>query len=209
MSATELATISVPGVELTPTGITIPKDITTADYHRVGAAIGRLHGMTAWAVGDWVNANPDAQPTDVIAQHIADTVGLTKGTVAEYGRVARRFPPERRRNVAWGMHQALAAQFPETADRILVQAEQEGWSVAAVRLRVADANGGETTGRAAPGTATVLPAVGSAKSMTVTVEWSPEVADDPDLVRTLNTEMRRMISEWEFVKNVKVEPAKT
>lgn len=202
MSATELATIAIPGVELSPTGIKIPKDISAADYQRVGVAVGKLHGMTAWAVGDWFNANPDQSGGDVVARHIADTVGLTKATVAEYGRIAGRFPPDRRRNVAWGIHQAVAAQFPETADRILDQAEKEGWSVAAVRLRVADASGRVIPIAPKPEGPHV---VSSAPVLTVTVEWVQDVADDPDLVRTLNTEMRRMISEWDFVKAVKIE----
>ena len=199
MSTTELAITGVPGVELTPAGLRVTEALSPGNYRHVGRALAKIQGMSAWAVGDWANSNPDKNQG--VTQEIADLVGLNVATVQTYARIAMRFPiGERRNNVNWGVHQSVAPLPPERANPLLDQAEKEGWTIEKMREKV---RGTKPKPR---GAVTVL---NGSPTITLDVAWIDSIADDPDLLKTLNVELRRMVEEWEFVKTVAVrEPVK-
>lgn len=147
--------------DLTPTGtaqldetsLALADNLTFDQWADVGDGIIAVTASARWWVGDWLlyaeqhyATNPDGE---LDSEKMAEIrrVGARKANVdldsiRQQRRVARVFPPERRRAaVPWSLHLEVAALEADVADDLLAQAEAEGWSrrdmAAAVKRRAA------------------------------------------------------------------------
>ena len=87
-----------------------------------------------WWIGDMINSGED-----LFGEEFAEVCGGTLSTemVSRYASVARRVPPRNRRpNLSWSAHAAVA-RLPEPLQRrMLAQAEKHGWNSDDLRKKV-------------------------------------------------------------------------
>jgi hypothetical protein len=92
-----------------------------------------------WWIGDLVNSGEDQ-----FGEEFAEVCGGTLSTemVSRYASVARRVPAHNRRhNLSWSAHAAVA-RLPHTLQRrLLAQAEKHGWNSTELRAKVREMEG--------------------------------------------------------------------
>jgi hypothetical protein len=114
--------------QLTPTALTLLDELDFEEWEEIGARLGQLRDMTAWAFGDWLLFG-EAVYGELAAQGIEAT-GRSKITLLEYVRVARQVPPSRRRpQLSFTHHQLVASKTPAEQIEWLDRAEANHWSV--------------------------------------------------------------------------------
>lgn len=117
---------------MTPTGMTIPKDVTGDEWNDVGSVIKTLESSISWVLGDWAEyANRVWQ---IPYADVAQAYGYEEETLMTYGWVCRSVPTSiRNRGVYFG-HARLVAPLYETPEL------QQAWLqyAAALHLRVKD-----------------------------------------------------------------------
>jgi hypothetical protein len=135
----------VPQAVVTSHGLSLPANLSRADWEAAGAALGRLRGRLRWLVGDWLVygiaagyvrecEDPRGDPEHSVYDAVAKLTGYSVQSLYDCTWIARRFEISRRREIlAWGHHREVAQLTPEDADRWLDRAEAEGWSVHALR----------------------------------------------------------------------------
>jgi hypothetical protein len=116
------------GWGLTPTGLRIDDQLTFEAYEAIGRTLGHLHAAVSWATGDWLIVGLALFGENGIAQAVEAT-GRSKATLLEYLRIARVFPPSKRREtLSWSHHQAVASREEEEREHWLNEAERLHWS---------------------------------------------------------------------------------
>jgi hypothetical protein len=106
-----------PGVTVERLGLSFSQAVSYEEWEAVGGQLGIFRDLSAWYMGDWVNAG-EALFGERVAQG-AEATGRSPISLLEFARVARRFPHERRRvALSWSHHQCVAA---------LDHAEQDAW----------------------------------------------------------------------------------
>ncbi|MET8567938.1 LmbU family transcriptional regulator [Streptomyces sp. NPDC004783] len=113
------------GVDAERTSLRLPRDLTIAEWQRLGERIAGLSDSSAWWIGDWLVFGQERFP-DRYKRAMADT-SLDYQTLRNYAWVARRFVPSRRRDALTFQHHMEVAALPET--------EQDHWLDFAARLR--------------------------------------------------------------------------
>ena len=95
-----------------------------------------------WWIGDLLNQG-DAHFGEVFSQICEGAISAD--LLQRYESVARRVPPENRRpNLSWSAHAAVA-RLPHDRQRILLEkAEQFGWSSEVLRVKARDAAGSDS-----------------------------------------------------------------
>ncbi len=87
-----------------------------------------------WWIGDMVNSGED-----LYGEEFAEVCGGTLSTemVSRYASVARRVPARNRRpNLSWSAHAAVARLPHALQRRLLAQAEKQGWNSTELRAKV-------------------------------------------------------------------------
>lgn len=120
----------------TRTSLALPKDLTFAEWKSVGREIEKAAEGCMWWLGDWW-AFGDAAYGERAAAVLEDNFGWAFQTCINAGNVARKFKTNRRRLVLPYKHHAEVAALPEPEqERLLDQAEENGWSAAELRSKV-------------------------------------------------------------------------
>ncbi len=103
----------------------------------MGRELGSRQDLDRWALGDWAR-HGDRKYGDLT--EAAAEIGLERATLYQLARVARKFEIARRLAISWSHHLAVAALPADDADRLLQQAEAEGWSLGVVRDEAREAS---------------------------------------------------------------------
>lgn len=136
-----------PGVIATDETLTIPEGYTFEQWKTLGSVLRTIEQANQFWVGDWVNFG-DGKFPDMVKQTAKD-LGYDEQTIRQYARVARRFgnatrvaPEEvasgvnRRDDLSFGHHLAVAALTPVAANEILDYAEKEHLTVREIEAEV-------------------------------------------------------------------------
>jgi hypothetical protein len=122
---------------LTPYGLRIPQDITVAEWAELGQTLGGVYRACRFGIGDWLLAAGNLPEEH---SQFLDITGLGKNSLNACERVARAFPPSRRRDISWSHHEALASRrnpIPDAdRDYLLAQAETGEWTREELRERI-------------------------------------------------------------------------
>jgi hypothetical protein len=129
--------LSVPGLELTDTSLTMPppsddpaKDFET--WSTITAMVGRVARSTQWWVGDALLSGE--KRFGEVASQYSDITGYEKKTLMNFVWVCRAVDPARRRaDLTFGHHALVAGQASSIQDYWLRAAAENGWSIEALR----------------------------------------------------------------------------
>lgn len=129
------ADLGISGVTIDALGLVISEQIEFCDWEQIGANLGALRDLTAWSLGDWLNAGEALFGEDHVQGAAATGRSIT--TLLEHARVARKVPRARRRpELSFTHHQVVAAKPPAEQDELLDRASSNGWSVEQLRAEV-------------------------------------------------------------------------
>lgn len=131
MGVTSLALAGEPALSLD-----LPKGQSFDEWLEVGRNLANANKVLNWYIGDWWAAGSHryGERAKVAAEGI---FGREFGTLASIASVCRSFESSRRReHLSFTHHREVAGLQPEQADRLLNQAEREGWSVRDLRAEV-------------------------------------------------------------------------
>jgi hypothetical protein len=97
-----------------------------------GERLAREHHAATWAIGDWLI---QGEAIGAGYEQAEEVTGLDYQTLRNVRYVAGCFDVSRRRDKLSFAHHATVAALPaEEADRLLLEAERESWSVKRLRL---------------------------------------------------------------------------
>lgn len=99
-------------------------DMSEDEWQDIGEQIAIADWQIPWIAGDWVHHGKQHY-SDGMDQACKILTHLAETTVARYGFVAGRFPPERRVNLSFWHHSEAAMLPAQEADRILAKAVDE------------------------------------------------------------------------------------
>jgi len=100
-----------------------------------GAYLRTVRRDSQWWVADWLLYGHERWGRSVAA--MARAIGFNPRTVYQWMWVARSFPPERRfKKLSIYHHRAVMALSAKAAERLLAEAEFQGWSVRRLRAEV-------------------------------------------------------------------------
>ncbi len=133
-----LSLLADAGIELHPTELVLPDDLSYESFERLAGLLGRLHGASKWWVADFVCWG-EGRYGDRIYQ-AALALGLAEQTIRNYASVAGRVAPARRRSdLSFSTHSEVAALDPEQQEKYLALAEENGYGSRQVRELLNDA----------------------------------------------------------------------
>jgi len=106
----------------------LPADLDHARWCEIGTNLWRLERALAWWVGDWWAFGEHRYGARREITEHPGWQGLAYQTCANAAAVCRAFEISRRREaLSFSHHEAVAALAPAEQDRLLDQAEREGW----------------------------------------------------------------------------------
>jgi len=128
------------GVMLTEAGATLAEDVTFDNYCLALQSCQTLGNASLWAIGDMLLFG-----SRKYGEQYSQALELTKrsySTLTQAKRLAKAYPSEERHpGLSWTHHrEALAVKDTDERRRLLVQAENEGWSREQVRDHVTGAD---------------------------------------------------------------------
>jgi hypothetical protein len=107
------------GVVATTTSLTLPSDLSAADWAKIGADLSRANSMLAWLVGDWWNAGHRYGERRAMVED-EDWSGPSFQSCQDCGWVCRQFATSRRREVlTFSHHREVAPLARLEADSLL------------------------------------------------------------------------------------------
>jgi hypothetical protein len=116
-------------------GLDLPPNISFDRWVLIGRALSRVHGSSAWCLGDWLLHGEDRYTGRY--RDAVESCSLNYQTLRNYAWVARRFPLSRRRDtLSFGHHAEVAALSEPEQDYWLRKAEELGWSRRQLRAEV-------------------------------------------------------------------------
>jgi len=137
---TDIPALSVNGFTATPRGLLIDPAISFDQWEAYGWGLQHVKKALHWCIGDWLNFGAERWP-DRYAQAVGVT-GLAEGTLRNYSYVARRVEPgNRRENVGFDVHFAVAPLEVEQQNKWLDKAESEGMTRQQIRSAISEGNG--------------------------------------------------------------------
>lgn len=114
------------GAEWNPNALVLPGDLSFEQWEQVGATLSTMERGVNWWIGDWLNYGERAYG-EKYAQAVEET-GKRRQTLMNLASVAGRIPPdERRPDLSWSAHRAVAYLEPADRERLLDEAESKGW----------------------------------------------------------------------------------
>lgn len=117
------------GVATTAVGLTLPADLSAADWRACGRALGGARSTLMWLVGDWWRGGEERGYTAVYGERAAaaEELPFAFQTCRDAGWVAGRVETSRRRDVVpWSFHKEVAALPPADQDELLAWSERTG-----------------------------------------------------------------------------------
>lgn len=128
--------ISLGPIELHSTGIRISGDPQLNEWSGPLQFALWCQRAGPWWIGDLLNAG-DSRFGEAFSQVCDGEISADQ--LQRYESVARRVPPENRRpNLSWSAHAAVARLPPERQREMLDRAEENGWSSEQLRVYVRD-----------------------------------------------------------------------
>ncbi len=99
----------------TPGTVVRPQDLSTLSYDDLVVLGSQVSSASKWLLGDAAAQVAGRHKRHTIKDY-AQAIGMHPGTLENYRTVAEAFPPKsRRRDIAFGSYQALAAQDDRVA----------------------------------------------------------------------------------------------
>lgn len=141
MAATELIDARVGNV--TPASmieesiaLSLPDDLRIEDWQALGRKLCVMEQRVQWWLGDWWAFGESHYGSR--AKLVADGIfGRAYQTLANCASVARKFEPSRRREaLPFSHHAEVVTLSAETAEAVLTEAAEKGWSVRDTRTEV-------------------------------------------------------------------------
>lgn len=138
------------------TSLLLKEGLALEEWLRIGVQLDRTLDSSTWWLGDWLVYGQSHFP-DRYERSLAETA-LDYQTLRNYAWVARKYPPEQRRERLSFQHHAEVASLPEPErDRWLSRAEEGGWSRNELRRRLREDRVGRRTASEVLFTLTVVP----------------------------------------------------
>lgn len=135
MTTTDLVPQIPDGSTISRVGLTIDHDLPYEDWAAFGDALVRSEAGFMWVVGDWMVYGAEHYGAKAI--QLAAATGLTERTVWNATSVCKRVAIDQRRpELSFKHHDAVAAQPPETQKALLQLAVDEALSASALAERV-------------------------------------------------------------------------
>lgn len=123
--------------EVQASALHLPATVTWDEYVEIGRRLGQVATASRWWIGDWILIG-EALFGEAQAQAL-DATGLSEEYLLRIVRVAKAFPPSRRRpELSWLCHEVVAGLPEELQDEWLDRAVQEGWSDRELRRQLRD-----------------------------------------------------------------------
>jgi len=118
--------LGLPG-EVTPVSYTLPADMEYDQWEQAGRLIARIGRASRWWIGDWL-LEGEARFGEKASQ-LMDSLGLEYSSLSNIAWVAKRVPPEvRREDLSWSHHEVVAVlERPEDQVKWLARAAEQGW----------------------------------------------------------------------------------
>jgi hypothetical protein len=136
-----LATIAKAG-KVSPVGLHLPDDLSFRDWRAIGSALKQAEGSILWWIGDWLRFGE--RKWRETYREVIEATGYSRATAYQCKWVAEAFDFSRRlETLSWSHHLAVASLASDDADRLLIQAEQTGWSEKELRRRAAQLRSGQ------------------------------------------------------------------
>lgn len=141
-------------IKATEYGIEFTGKPTIKEWHQAVQAVQKINGLCQWYLGDLIvyAESPVTGWGESKYADLLDATGYEYGTLMNYARTARRFPPEFReailsnvniRNLSFEHFYQVASLSDERAIYFLEMVRDGGWSVAKLRQEIAmSKNGG-------------------------------------------------------------------
>jgi hypothetical protein len=134
-----------PGLRTTPTSLVLPENLSVDTWRHVGEEIVGISVASVWWLGDWLVFGVRKYP-DRYKRAMRET-SLDYQTLRNYAWAARRFPPQRRRQILSVQHHIeVAALPPAEQDHWLDFAERLRWSRDELRRQLRDSAAGDNSG---------------------------------------------------------------
>lgn len=131
--------------EMTPTGLTSPKDVTVEEYAEVGRLLLDIGSRIQWLIGDWINSGDDFQWGETYKQ-IAEEFGYQVETLWSYASVCKAVKPLTRvKELSFSHHRTVAKYDDAMQQQYLALAVEHGWSAKefASQIRLFEAGSAE------------------------------------------------------------------
>ena len=129
------AIANLPGT-FTATSLQIQGHLPFEQWVRVGEALRQLRDSSLrWWLGDWLNYGERGYGEEYT--QAVDQFDYMRGSLHNMAWVCRVIEPSRRREgVSFAHHQEVAGLAPDEQDRLLAEAEKQGWNRETIRLAV-------------------------------------------------------------------------
>lgn len=127
----------ISGFTLTPTGIAeIDPNVSQEQFEQFGTVLRNVHKAMQFLLGDFVN-HAMLRYGDDRREQLAEWFGVELKTLYEYCHVAKAVEFSiRMENLSFGHHQLVAPMAADDQLRWLKQADENHWSVAALRRAI-------------------------------------------------------------------------
>jgi hypothetical protein len=137
-----IADYDVPGARFSPTELRISAGISEREWLDIGRAITHIQQSGFFWVGDWCMYGFKVFGKKVTNDLAQQATGYSRHVLHGCLRVARRFPPERRREELTFYHHMVLCKFlPELADKLLAEAAEYGYTGRQIREMADEAVG--------------------------------------------------------------------
>jgi hypothetical protein len=143
----------IAGAKTTETSLEIDDGFTQEKWEEIGARLAQVHKASRWWLGDWlISAMVEYHGSGF--GHIAEDIytaasritGLTPDTLQNYVSICRRVHPEQRRpELTFAHHDAVAALPEEEQDAWLQKAVDSAWNSRELRTEVYGVEGKKQT----------------------------------------------------------------
>lgn len=127
-----LPMLALPGVTFGERSLTLPEGLPYEQWERIGHLLQHMERNVQFWIGDWLRYG-ERRYGERYSQAIQASTGYQATTLANLAYVASQIEPSRRREIAFGHHQAVASLPPAEQDDLLDQAERGHWTVRETR----------------------------------------------------------------------------
>lgn len=130
--------------ELGDTGYSLPAGLTFDEWVAEGPTLATMARSAMWWLADWLIYGERTFGSDRVYAVLEEATGLSYTTLRNYHWVAERIPPaERRPELEFSHHRAVAALEPTQRNELLDKAAERGMTEGELRGRVKQIRGGD------------------------------------------------------------------
>jgi len=122
-----LAEYNISGAYFNPTELKIEAGLSEGEWMAIGRTLATLEQSVKWWVGDLILYGEHTYGKTATYDLAQQATGYSRGLLYECARIAKRFPPERRKEALTVFHHTSVASLPPaTADKLLGEAVELG-----------------------------------------------------------------------------------